>query len=123
MIVKNNFYVARRGNDAYRAKFVPAASTIKYLDHSVFVSDHDHSIKRKYSIHCILNEEEEIVLNVLNRQGSQDYILINCDHYYMNDSFAKTIHTCLLWRDFFVEDFFEFLPESSNKHEQCINTF
>ena len=123
MIVKNNFYVARHGNDAYMAYFVPAASTLKYLDHNVLVSDHDHSLKRKYSIRCILNEEEVIVLNVLNRQGSKDFILINCDHHYMSDSFAKQIHTCLLWKDFFVEDFFEFLPERSNEHEKCANTF
>ena len=67
MIVKDSFYVSRYGDDAYRAKFVSTASVIEYISHKEFQPDYFD--QKFFTIKCILNKNEEIILRAKNHLG------------------------------------------------------
>ena len=110
MFVKDNFYVARHGDDAYKAKFVPTASVINYVSHKEFgPSYYDQKF---FVIKCILNKDEEIILRVKNHLGSSNYQITNCCFVdYENKGYVY-------WKDLFVDSFKSFLKRTE-KIDNC----
>ena len=107
MIVKDNFYIARYGDDSYQAKFIPTASTIEYISHKEM--RHDYYEQHFYTISCILNKSEKITLRVRNNIGSNNYQLTNCSFYKDRDK------AYVYWKDLFVSSFGDFLKEKKKK--------
>ena len=103
MIIKDSFYVSRHSDDAYRARFISAASVIDYVSHREFKPDHYD--QRFYTIKCILNKEEEIILRVKNHIGSSNYELTNCCF------FENKNKAYVYWKDLFVSSFKDFLKK------------
>ena len=104
MFVKDNFYVARHGDDAYKAKFVPTASVINYVSHKESIMAYYEM--HNYIIKCILNDDEEITLKVTNTIGSKNYRVTNCCFVdYENKGYVY-------WKDLFVDSFKSFLKRT-----------
>ena len=110
MIVKDSFYVSRYGDDAYRAKFVSTASVIEYISHKEFQPDYFD--QKFFTIKCILNKNEEIILRAKNHLGSSNYQLTNC-------CFVESRNkSYVYWKDLFVSSFGDFLKEK-RKNVKC----
>ena len=110
MFVKDNFYVARHGDDAYKAKFVPTASRIEYVSHKEKVIAY-YEI-HNYTIKCLLNGSEEIALRVTNTIGSKNYRVTNCC--FVEDKNRGYVY----WKDLFVDSFKSFLKRTE-KIDNC----
>ena len=110
MIIKDSFYVARHSDDAYRAKFVAAASTLEYISHKVF--EPDRFDQKFFAIKCILNKDEEIILRVKNHIGSSNYQLTNCS--FFDDKKKGYVY----WKDLFIDSFKSFL-KTKEKIDNC----